>query len=120
MEGVWALGFIIESIADYQKSVFKGKSENKGKFIQSGLWSVVRYPNYTGEIMCWVGVFVFCLNVLVGWQWIAIISPIWISILLIFISGIPLLEASYAKKYANMPSFQEYTKSTSRLLPGVY
>ena len=117
---IWAIGFLMESIADYQKSVFKGKPENKGKFIQSGLWSFVRYPNYTGEILCWIGVFVFCSNVLVGWQWIAIISPIWIAILLIFISGIPLLEASYEKKYAQMPTFQKYIQSTSRLIPGIY
>jgi len=117
---VWALGFVIESVADYQKTVFKSKPANKCKFMQSGLWSIVRYPNYTGEIMCWIGVFIFCSNIFVGWQWIAIVSPIWIATLLIFISGIPLLEKSYEKKYASMPSFQKYVKNTSRLIPGIY
>jgi steroid 5-alpha reductase family enzyme len=117
---IWALGFIIESLADYQKTIFKANPVNKGKFIQSGLWSIVRYPNYSGEIMCWIGVFVFCANIFSGWQWIAVISPIWIATLLIFISGIPLLEASYKTKYASMPSFQKYVKTTSRLIPWIY
>ncbi len=117
---IWLLGFLLESIADFQKSNFKSKPENKGKFVQSGLWSIVRYPNYLGEILCWIGVFLFCTPVFISGNWISIISPIWIIILLVFISGIPLLEKSSKEKYGKMKAFQQYVETTSKLIPGVY
>ena len=91
---IWLSGFVIESVADYQKSVFRNDPKNEGQFIQSGLWRISQHPNYLGEIMCWIGVFLFCVPALQGWEWIAVISPIWIFILLRYISGIPL----YRKK----------------------
>ena len=118
--GLWVVGFLVESIADFQKSSFKSNTSNRGKFINSGLWSIVRYPNYLGEILCWVGVFTFCTTVFITGNWIAIISPLWISILLLFISGIPLLEKSAQKKYGKMITFQHYIDSTSKLIPGIY
>lgn len=118
--GIWFIGFVIESIADYQKSVFKADISNKGQFINSGLWSVVRHPNYTGEILCWIGIFLFCVPALAGWQWVSLVSPIWISTLLIFISGIPLLEKAYKTKYGSMPSYKKYVQSTYRLFPYLY
>lgn len=118
--GIWLLGFLLESIADFQKSHFKSDPMNQGQFIQSGLWSVVRYPNYLGEILCWIGVFLFCSPVFVTGNWIAIVSPLWIIILLVFISGIPFLEKSSEKKYGSMPAFKSYVGTTKKLIPGVY
>lgn len=117
---IWLFGFIIESVADFQKSSFKSKPSNKGQFIQTGLWSIVRYPNYTGEILCWIGVFLFCSPVFITGNWIAVISPIWIIILLVFISGIPLLEKSSQKKYGSMSAFKKYVAGTKKLIPGIF
>ncbi len=117
---IWLLGFLLESIADFQKSSFKSKPQHKGKFISTGLWSIVRYPNYLGEILCWIGVFLFCTPVFITGNWIAVVSPLWIVILLVFISGIPFLEKSSMEKYGPLVSFQEYVKHTKKLIPGIY
>ena len=89
---IWVIGFAIEVIADSQKSRFRENPGNKGKFIQSGLWSKSRHPNYFGEITLWVGIAIIALPVLHGWQWIALLSPVFVTILLTRVSGIPLLE----------------------------
>ena len=72
---VWILGFAFEAVSDAQKSRFNADPENKGKFIQTGLWSRSRHPNYFGEIVLWIGVLMIALPVLQGWQWVALISP---------------------------------------------
>ena len=79
---VWLIGFGIEVIADRQKSQFNADPANKGKFISTGLWSWSRHPNYFGEIVLWVGVMIIALPVLQGWQWVALISPVFITLLL--------------------------------------
>ena len=86
---IWAIGFIFEVVADTQKSRFKADPKNKGKFIQTGLWSRSRHPNYFGEITLWIGVAIIALPVLQGWQWVAMISPVFVTILLTRISGGP-------------------------------
>ena len=118
--GIWLLGFLIEAIADFQKSQFKSKSKNKGLFIQSGLWKKIRHPNYLGEILVWLGIFIFCIPHLSGMEWIAIISPLWITTLLIGISGIPLLKKDYERKYGHLDSYQKYVKESKLLIPGIY
>ena len=95
---VWILGFSIEVAADAQKSHFNTNLENKGKFIQTGLWSRSRHPNYFGEIVLWIGVAVIALPVLQGWQWIALISPIFVTLLITRVSGVPLLEKKADQK----------------------
>lgn len=113
-------GFIIESMADYQKSVFRSKAINNGQFIHRGLYAYIRHPNYLGEIMFWTGIFIFVSPFLVGLEFLSIISPIFISILLIYISGIRLLEKSSINNYGHLDSYNDYFKRTWRLVPFVY
>lgn len=70
---VWLIGFGIEVTADRQKSAFNSMPANKGKFINTGLWSWSRHPNYFGEIVLWIGVAIIALPVLRGWQWATLI-----------------------------------------------
>lgn len=114
---VWLIGFTIEVVADSQKSRFKADPDNQGKFIQSGLWSWSRHPNYFGEIVLWVGVMIIALPVLEGWQWVSLISPIFITILLTRISGVPLLEKRADEKWGGQPDYESYKANTSVLVP---
>lgn len=114
---VWIIGFTIEVVADAQKSRFNADPANKGKFIQTGLWARSRHPNYFGEIVLWIGVAIITLPVLQGWQWIALISPVFVTILLTRISGIPLLEAKADKKWGGQPEYEEYKRRTPVLIP---
>ncbi|MBD3155066.1 MAG: DUF1295 domain-containing protein, partial [Candidatus Aenigmarchaeota archaeon] len=114
---IWGLGLTIETIADLQKFKFKNNPKNKGKWIQSGLWKYSRHPNYFGEILCWVGVYIYCLNYLSGLNaLIGLISPVFISSLLLFVTGIPRLEERHDKKYGDKKEYQKYKKKTSKLI----
>jgi steroid 5-alpha reductase family enzyme len=114
---VWLLGFGIEVIADRQKSQFRAAPENTGMFISTGLWAWSRHPNYFGEIVLWVGVAIIALPVLRGWQWLTLISPVFITILLTRISGIPLLEARADEKWGGQADYEDYKARTSVLIP---
>ena len=114
---LWLAGFLIEVIADQQKSAFNAKPQNKGRFIQSGLWSWSRHPNYFGEIVLWVGVLVIALPVLRGWQWVALISPVFITLLLTRISGIPMLENRADQKWGGEAEYESYKARTPILIP---
>ena len=114
---LWLAGFLIEVVADRQKSTFNATPENKGKFIQSGLWSWSRHPNYFGEIVLWIGILVIALPVLRGWQWVALISPVFITLLLTRISGIPLLENRADQKWGSEAEYESYKSRTSILVP---
>ena len=114
---VWVLGFSIEVISDGQKSKFRSKMENKDKFITSGIWSWSRHPNYFGEILLWCGITIIALPVLQGWQFITLISPIFIIILLTQISGVRLLELRGKKKWGDDDEYKNYIKNTSVLIP---
>ena len=114
---VWVLGFSIEVISDGQKSKFRSKTENKDKFITSGIWSWSRHPNYFGEILLWCGITIIALPVLQGWQFITLISPIFIIILLTQISGVRLLELRGKKKWGENEEYRKYLKNTSVLIP---
>lgn len=111
---IWLLGLIIESFADAQKFSFKKNPKNNGKFIQIGLWKYSRHPNYFGEILCWIGVYIFTGV----WLW-GLISPLYIFVLLIFVSGIPLLEKKADKTWGKNKSYKKYKKETSILIPWV-
>lgn len=117
---VWIIGFAIEAIADAQKNRFNADPANKGKFIQTGLWSRSRHPNYFGEIVLWIGVAIIALPVLQGWQWVALISPVFVTILLTRISGVPLLEAKADKKWGGQPEYEAYKKRTPVLIPRLW
>jgi steroid 5-alpha reductase family enzyme len=114
---VWLLGFGFEVIADSQKSKFKSLPENKDKFIKTGLWSWSRHPNYFGEIVLWIGVAIIALPILRGWQWVTLISPVFIIILLTRISGVPLLEKRADEKWGGQPEYEAYKAGTSVLIP---
>ena len=116
---VWAFGFAIEVMADYQKSRFNADPANNGKFIQTGLWSRSRHPNYFGEITLWIGVMIIALPVLHGWQWVALISPVFVSLLLTRVSGIPLLEKKADQKWGGQDAYEAYKKQTPVLIPRI-
>ncbi len=114
---IWGSGLFIETIVDLQKFKFKNNPKNKGKWIQSGLWKYSRHPNYFGEILCWVGVYTYCLNSLSGLNvLIGLVSPVFITSLLLFVTGIPKLEQRYDKKYGKKKKYQEYKRKTSKLI----
>ncbi len=114
---VWLVGFGIEVIADRQKSQFRADSANKGKFISEGLWSWSRHPNYFGEIVLWIGIAIIAAPVLRGWQWVTLISPVFVTLLLTRISGVPLLEAKADRKWGGQPDYEAYKANTSVLIP---
>ena len=114
---VWAFGFIFEVVADSQKSRFSANPDNKGRFIQTGLWSRSRHPNYFGEIVLWIGIAIIALPVLQGWQWAALISPVFVSLLLTRVSGVPLLEKKADKKWGGQEDYESYKKRTPVLIP---
>lgn len=114
---VWVFGFGFEVVADNQKSRFNADPANKGKFIRSGLWARSRHPNYFGEIVLWLGVAIVAIPVLQGWQWVAMISPLFVALLLIRVSGIPLLEQKSDKKWGGQADYEEYKKNTPVLIP---
>lgn len=115
---LWCAGFAMEAIADFQKSRFKQDPTNAGRFIQSGLWSWCRHPNYTGEILLWIGVALIALPVLEGWRYTGLLSPLFVAFLLIRISGIPLLERAGQNRWGDDVEYQAYLKRTPKLMPG--
>ena len=114
---IWAFGFAIEVMADSQKSRFNANPQNKGKFIQTGLWSLSRHPNYFGEIVLWVGVAIIALPVLQGWQRVALISPLFVTLLITRASGVPLLEKKADKKWGGQEDYESYKRKTPVLIP---
>lgn len=114
---VWSAGFAIEVIADQQKRRFHSDPKNKGNFIDTGLWAKSRHPNYFGEIVLWVGVLLIALPVFEGWQWVGVLSPVFVTLLLTRISGVPMLEKKAAKKWGGQPDYERYKAETPILIP---
>ncbi|MBD3204041.1 DUF1295 domain-containing protein [Candidatus Woesearchaeota archaeon] len=115
---VWLAGFLIESIADFQKFRFRHNPKNKDKWIEHGLWNYSRHPNYFGEILCWIGVYIFVFSFLnITQRIIGLISPVYITFLLLFVSGIPKLEDYADKKWGENKEYIRYKNKTSILLP---
>jgi len=118
---VWLIGISIEAIADQQKFAFKNNSINKGKWVNIGLWKYSRHPNYLGEILCWVGIYIYTfpsLPYIV--RILGLLSPLSIITLLLFVSGIPKLEEKADKKWGSNKDYQEYKKKTAVLIPYIY
>lgn len=114
---LWGIGILIEIAADRQKSRFKADPENKGKFIDVGLWAWSRHPNYFGEIVLWTGMAIVALPVLQGWQWATLISPVFVAFLLIKVSGIPLLEDKADTRWGGQKDYEAYKRETPVLIP---
>ena len=114
---VWVIGIVFEIVADEQKRIFRLEKNNESKFISSGLWGISRHPNYFGEIVLWIGIAMISVPSLSGFQYITLISPLFITLLLTKISGVNLLEDHADKKWGSLPEYIEYKKETSVLVP---
>tara|TARA_B100000609_G_scaffold1641_1_gene1202 strand:+ start:145 stop:999 length:855 start_codon:yes stop_codon:yes gene_type:complete len=115
---LWLFGFLYEVIADKQKSNFN--INNKGKFISSGLWSLSRHPNYFGEITLWTGITIISITVLSGFQYLALLTPLFIFRLLNNISGVNLLEDIGNKRWGSEKDYQTYIKKTPKFFPKIF
>lgn len=109
---IWTTGFAIEVIADQQKTAFRADPINEGQFIRTGLWSWSRHPNYLGEIMLWAGIAIIAIPAMQGWQYAAMISPVFVYVLLNYVSGVSMLERQGKKRWGNDPAYQEYVANT--------
>jgi steroid 5-alpha reductase family enzyme len=113
--GLFVLGFSTEIVADNQKSKFRSFPENRDKFITTGLWAKSRHPNYFGEIVLWTGIAVMSFSSLEGWQYLTLISPIFTYILLVYVSGVRMLEARADKKWGDDEDYIKYKSETPAL-----
>lgn len=117
---IFFVGLATEAVADMQKYRFINNPENKGKWIDTGLWSVSRHPNYLGEILVWCGLYVFVLPSLFGWHVLAgLTGPLFIAVMILFVSGVPLLERGADKIWGDNPEYQKYKKRVGILLPKI-
>lgn len=117
---VWLLGLTIEMVADRQKFIFKLDPKHRDMWASEGLWSRSRHPNYFGEMLVWWGTFLYCLPYLVGIEVVSIVSPLYITVLLLFVSGIPPLEKAYAKRYKGNVAYKKYVRNTPLLIPKLF
>lgn len=108
---LWLFGFYFESRGDHELKEFLTNPDNKGKVLDQGLWQYTRHPNYFGEVTMWWGIWLIALNSPGGW--LGIVGPLTITSLILFVSGVPMLE----KKYATDPAYQQYAKKTSKFIP---
>jgi len=113
---VWTIGIVIEIVADQQKSAFRADPANKGRFINTGLWAWSRHPNYFGEIVLWAGMAIIAVPVLEGWQWVTLISPVFVFVLLTKISGLPMLEDAADERWGGQDDYEAYKQNTPVLV----
>ena len=109
---LFVIGFSIEVIADHQKTVFRAIKENKDKFISTGLWSKSQHPNYFGEILLWSSVAIMSFSSLSGTQYLTMISPIFTYVLLVYISGVRMLDDMGNKKWGHLKEYKQYKQNT--------
>jgi steroid 5-alpha reductase family enzyme len=115
---IWAAGLVIEATADLQKYRFTSNSANKNKWIDQGIWKYSRHPNYFGEILVWVGMYLLAASSLsIPLTVIGIVSPLFVISLLLFVSGIPKLEQSADRRWGDNKDYREYKRRTSILIP---
>ncbi len=115
---IWGAGLCIETIADLQKYRFSRSAHTEHAWIDSGLWAYSRHPNYFGEILVWIGLYALVLPALSSAQAIiAVISPLTITLLLRFVSGVPPLEAYADHRWGKDHDYQRYKRRTGLLIP---
>ena len=114
---LWVFGFLFESIADYQKRKFR--SENQNQFIQTGLWSLSRHPNYFGEIVLWSGIALIAFPALTGVQCVSLVSPVFVFLLLTRVSGVPILEKHADETWGKKKEYKKYKEKTPVLFPRI-
>jgi steroid 5-alpha reductase family enzyme len=110
---LFGTGLYFESLGDHQLTEFKKDPANKGKIITTGLWSLSRHPNYFGEALLWWGIACYALSLPSGY--IALIGPVTITLLLRYVSGVPMLE----KKYNGRADWESYKNQTAPFIPFV-
>jgi len=119
---MWAIGFLYEVVADTQKSEFKDNKANKDKWITGGVWSLSRHPNYAGEILLWLGL---CISATQGMPFlssrslVSFISPLFVFLLLVGVSGVPMLEKASDKRWGGNKAYELYKAQTPTLIPFV-
>ena len=113
---IFLIGFIVEIVADNQKTKFRSNPKNKDKFINSGLWKFSRHPNYMGEILLWLGISIISFSSLEGLELATLISPFFTYLLLVYVSGIRILEYNGEKKWGHLDSYKSYKENTPRLI----
>lgn len=111
----WLFGFYFEAVGDFQLSQFIRNPANKGKLMTSGLWQYTRHPNYFGEVTQWWGLWIIlCASTLsTNYKLLGLVGPLTITVLILFVSGVPILE----KKYKDDKAFQAYAKRTNKFFP---
>lgn len=117
---MFIFGFVIEVIADNQKTAFRSIPENKDSFINEGLWARSRHPNYFGEITLWAGITVMSISTFEGMNYLAIFSPIFSYLLLVYVSGVRMLEYRGLKKWGHLDDYKEYKNNTPKLIPKIF
>ncbi len=108
---IWLVGYFFEAVGDWQLDRFIASKPAPGEILSSGLWKYTRHPNYFGEVTMWWGVWILIVSLPLSY--IALISPLMITFLILKVSGIPMLE----KSFADNQNFQEYKKRTSAFFP---
>jgi len=117
---LFILGFVVEIIADNQKSAFRSIPMNKDVFINEGLWARSRHPNYFGEITLWTGITVMGISTFEGMNYLALFSPIFSYLLLNYVSGVRMLEHRGQKKWGHLDAYKTYKESTPKLIPKIF
>ena len=117
---LFLLGFSVEVIADNQKTKFRSIPENKDQFINEGLWARSRHPNYFGEITLWTGIAVMGISTFEGMNYLAIFSPIFSYLLLVYVSGVRMLEFRGQRKWGHLDEYNTYKKNTPKLIPRIF
>lgn len=111
---IMAIGLVLETVADIQKN--NAKKANPKRFVDSGLYRLVRCPNYLGEMIFWTGVLISCIGSVAGWQWLPVAIG-YIGIIFVMFSGARRLELRQNKNYGGDPEYQKYVKTVPILLP---
>ncbi|MGI9233936.1 MAG: DUF1295 domain-containing protein [Woeseiaceae bacterium] len=110
--GLWIVGFLFETVGDYQLAAFKADPSNKGRVLETGLWRYTRHPNYFGEFCIW---WAFWLFALATGAWWTVFAPLLISLLLLKVSGVAMLERTISDR---RPKYAEYIQRTNAFFPG--
>ncbi len=108
----WVVGFLFESIGDWQLARFKAKAENEGKVMDEGLWRYTRHPNYFGDFLVWWGHWLVSHSLTN--QWWTVVSPLVMSVFLMKYSGVGLLESDITDR---RPKYAEYKRRTNAFFP---
>lgn len=110
---LWTIGFLVESVSDWQLTQFKKHPENKGKLYTSGLWKYTRHPNYFGEAVLWWG---FVLIAFSTGGYYTIISPVLMTFLLMKVSGVTMMDKLLKETKSG---YEDYIKTTNAFFPGI-